>query len=124
MKAYGHLTLGVLALLLASTSTLNAQTVADAAQTLERARHAELVEGDLSRAMTLYRQVAQSATASRAEVAGALVSLGSKLEVVGSTEAASIYRKVVSEFSDQPKAFLSPVEQQGEKVLPHPPSAL
>ena len=73
---------------------------------LERAAHAEMVEGDLAQAVRLYRQVAMSASASRNHVARALVALGNTYDLQGSPEAVPAYQRVVSEFSDQPEMFL------------------
>ena len=73
---------------------------------LEQAAHAEMVEGDLARAVRLYRQVAMSASASRNHVARALVALGNTYDLQGSPEAVPAYQRVVSEFSDQSEMFL------------------
>ena len=89
-----------------STATVSAQTREDAPMVLEQAAHAEMVEGDLARAVRLYRQVAMSASASRNHVARALVALGNTYDLQGSPEAVPAYQRVVSEFSDQPEMFL------------------
>ncbi len=84
-----------------------AQTYANASIILQQAAHAELVTGDIDRAISLYRQVAESVSASREDVAKALIALGNSHELIGSHEARTAYSRVVSEFSDQPGAFLS-----------------
>ena len=84
-----------------------AQRIADASFILEQAVHAEVVTGDIDQAILLYRQVAESASASRENVAKALVSLGGMYELIGSNRAETVFERVVSEFSDQPSAFFA-----------------
>lgn len=86
---------------------LDAQERVDAPMILERASHAQMIDGDLGQAVFLYRQVATSATASRQNVAVALVALGSMYELQGSPEAIPTYERVISEFSDQPDSFMA-----------------
>jgi len=99
-------------LIAASVATLflvtdvDAQNRVDAPMILEQAAHAKMVEGDLDQAASLYRQVAMSPTASRSDVAVALVALGNTYELQGSQEAVPTYERVVSEFSDQPESFM------------------
>ena len=99
-------------LITASITTLllitdvGAQNSVDAPMILEQAAHAKMVEGDLDQAALLYRQVATSPTASRSDVALALLALGSTYELQGSQEATPTYERVVSEFSDQPESFM------------------
>lgn len=83
------------------------ETRMDAPMVLEQAAHAEMVDGDLARAASLYRQVAMSASASRNHVARALVELGNTYQLQGSAEAIPTFERVVSEFSDQPEMFLA-----------------
>jgi Tol biopolymer transport system component len=85
----------------------SAQTFADASLTLERAVHAEMVSGDMDRAIALYREVAESMSASREDMAKALIALGRSYELTGSDEAVTVYNRLVSEFPDQSEAFLS-----------------
>lgn len=85
----------------------SAQTFADASLTLERAVHAEMVSGDMDRAIALYREVAESMSASREDMATALIALGRSYELTGSAEATTVYNRLVSEFPDQSDAFLS-----------------
>jgi Tol biopolymer transport system component len=107
MKTTLLLLLCAIAVSLLTAITVTAQTREDAPMVLEQAAHAEMVEGDLARAATLYRQVAMSASASRNHVAQALVALGNTYELQGSPEAITAYGRVVSEFSDQPGLFLA-----------------
>ncbi|MFT5139832.1 MAG: Tol biopolymer transport system component [Lysobacterales bacterium] len=105
MKTTSH-SLTVLIAMLFCAADVSAQSRVDAPMVLEKASHARMVEGDLSQAISLYRQVAMSATASRQHVARALVELGSAYELQGSPEAVPAYERVVSEFSDQPTSFM------------------
>jgi len=93
--------------LIGSAITTRAQTYADASILLKQAAHAEMVTGDIDRAISIYRQVAESVAASRENVAKALIALGSTYELIGSGEARAVYNRVVSEFSDQSAAFLT-----------------
>lgn len=86
---------------------VSGQSRAEAPMILEKAFHAQMVEGDLDQAISLYRQVAMSATASRNNVAQALLALGNSYELQGSPEAVPAYQRVVSEFSDQPVSFMA-----------------
>ena len=85
---------------------VEAQKKVDAPLIIEQAAHAKMVEGDLDKAVSLYSLVALSPTASRRDVAVALVELGSAYELQGSKEAESAYERVISEFSDQPESFI------------------
>ena len=102
----------IVALITVSLATLflitdvDAQNRVDAPMVLEQAAHAKMVEGDLDQAASLYKQVAMSPTASRSDVAVALVALGNTYELQGSQEAMPTYERVVSEFADQPESFM------------------
>jgi len=106
MKTTSILVTVSIAILLTVTD-VDAQRRVDAPMILEKASHAQMVEGNLDQAISLYRQVALSATASRNYVAQALVALGNTYELQGSPEAIPTYERVVSEFSDQPKSFIA-----------------
>lgn len=106
MKTIPMLLLVAIPISLLTALAVTAQTREEAPMVLEQAAHAEMVDGDLARAARLYRQVATSASASRHHVARALVALGNTYELRGSPEAIPAYRRVVSEFSDQPEMFL------------------
>ncbi|MCH8247474.1 MAG: PD40 domain-containing protein [Bacteroidetes bacterium] len=92
---------------LSSTTPTQAQAYANASIILRQAAHAKMVTGDIDRAISLYRQVSESVSASREDVAKALIALGSVYELIGSDDAGTVYNRVVSKFSDQPGAFLS-----------------
>ncbi len=89
-----------------AVSSSFAQSRVDAPMLLEQASHAKMIDGDLDQAASLYRQVATSATASRNNVAVALVALGETYQLQGSSEAIPTYERVVSEFADQPESFM------------------
>ncbi len=93
---------GVLAVLVLGSA-------APGAQELERlfkaAMNAELVDGDLSRAIEQYKKVA--ASANRALAAQALVRMAECYQKLGNAEAQKIYERVVREFADQPEAALA-----------------
>jgi len=91
-----------LLLVLAAAAILAGQT-ADMGVTLERAIRKENVEGDLSGAIELYKQVVAKA-ANRADVAKALLGLGECYEKQGSAEAQKAYERLVKEFGDQAEA--------------------
>lgn len=107
-----NLVKSILALVTVLIATLSiapgvyAQSNVDAPMTLEMASHARMVEGDLDRAISLYKQVSLSATASRSNVAKALVALGDTYALQGSAKALPTYERVISEFSDQPTSFV------------------
>lgn len=100
-----QIAISIATLLLAFNS--GAQNRVDAPLLLEQAAHVKMVEGDLDRVASLYRQVATSPTASRSDVALALVALGNTYELQGSQEAVATYERVVSEFADQPESFMT-----------------
>ncbi len=106
MRTLQVLLVSTIAISLLTVTPATAQTREDAPMVLEQAAHAEMVEGDLTRAVRLYRQVATSASASRIHVARALLALGKTYELQGSPEAVPAYQRLVSEFSDQPEMFL------------------
>jgi len=70
---------------LISATDVASQSRVDAPMLLEKASHAQMIEGDLDQAVSLYRQVAVSPTVSRSDVAVALVALGNTYELQGCT---------------------------------------
>jgi Tol biopolymer transport system component len=68
---------------------------------LQAAVHAELVEGDLERALRLYREIAADRSAGRGVAATALVNLGRTYEKLGNAQARSAYERVVRDYGDQ-----------------------
>ena len=91
---------------LISATDVASQSRVDAPMLLEKASHAQMIEGDLNQAVSLYKQVAMSPTANRNDVAVALVELGNAYALQGSPEAVPSYERVVSEFSDQSESFM------------------
>lgn len=107
MKRLIHSLIPLVLLVLVTGKPLAAQTFASAGSMLEEAAHEQLVTGDMERAISLYHQVSESASASRANVAKALISLGTAYEIIGSSDAVVTYRRVVEEFSDQPSIYIA-----------------
>ena len=89
-----------LAAVLAASFAL-AQKSDQAEVLLKAAANKELVDGDLSAAIELYKKVVAQPGASRAAVAKALVQMGQCYEKLGDAEARKAYQRVVREFSDQ-----------------------
>jgi len=92
-------------LLALASGPVIAQNRADADLILTQAMHARIVEGDIENAISLYRKLVMSPSASRFHVATALVELGDSYQLTGSPEAIPAYERVLSEFGDQPKPF-------------------
>jgi hypothetical protein len=90
----------VLVVLLAASGAL-AQERSEAEVLLQAARHAEQVDGDLERAIELYRGVVSQHPTERAVAARALVWLGQCYEKLGSAEAQRAYRQVLTDYADQ-----------------------
>jgi hypothetical protein len=88
----------------------HAQQNADLA--LQRASHLRMIEGDLDNALALYESVADSAAASRAHVAKALVEMGDTYQMMGSSEAVTAYERVLSEYTDQPEGGVQPGQRR------------
>lgn len=107
MKTFSWLFLFAITASVFTAPAVAPETRADASMVLEQAAHAKMVEGDLARAASLYRQVSMSASASRNHVARALVQLGNTYQLQGSAEAIPTFERVVAEFSDQPEMFLA-----------------
>jgi Tol biopolymer transport system component len=68
------------------------------------AQQKETVDGDLTAAIKLYRQVADAKSTPSALAASALVRLGHCYERLGSTEAAKAYERVVTQFGKEEAA--------------------
>jgi Tol biopolymer transport system component len=81
--------------------TLQAQERSPAEVRLQAALHAEEVEGNLTRAIELYREVATRYGRERDVAARALFYLGRTYEKQGSQEATRAYQRVVREYGDQ-----------------------
>ncbi len=96
-----------LALVLAATTFAappSAQRAADAEVTLQAAAHAELVEGDLEKAIRLYRDVLARFPGERAVAARALLKLGACYEKIGHAQARAAYERLLRDYADQPDA--------------------
>jgi Tol biopolymer transport system component len=100
-----HALICSITLLAAAMASQPAHAQQDTDLALQRAGHLRMVDGDLDNALALYRAVALSAAASRAHVARALVEMGDTYQMMGSSEAAVAYERVLNEYTDQPEAF-------------------
>ena len=78
-----------------------AQSADRAEASLQAAQHAELVEGDLERAIRMYRDIARTQASNRSVAARALVYLGRAYEKLGDAQARAAYERVVREYGDQ-----------------------
>jgi tetratricopeptide (TPR) repeat protein len=103
MSAMKH-TLSILVLLLVAVPA-HGQLFAEASRTLREADHARMVFGDLDRATVLYRKVAESPSASRADVARALYSLAAVAEMSNRQQAVEMYQRITTEFPDMSASF-------------------
>jgi Tol biopolymer transport system component len=91
-----------------------AQTRAEAEVLLQAASHVELVEGDLEKAIRLYREVVERFKGERAVAATALVKIGAAYEKLGRDGAREAYQRVLRDYADQPDATrLARVRLQG-----------
>jgi len=81
--------------------SLNAQERSPAEVRLEAAQHMEEVEGNLTRAIDLYRDVVRRYGGERDVAARALFYMGRSYEKLGSQEATRAYQRVVREYGDQ-----------------------
>ncbi len=68
---------------------------------LEQALHVEQVEGDLERALQLYRELIESHSSIREVAAEAQLHIGLCLEKLGLTEARQAYRRVIDGYPEQ-----------------------
>lgn len=93
---------GLLLLVVLTTPLMRAQTVDRAAATmLETAIQAEIVDGDLDRAIELYRQILTRFANARAVAAQALLHLGQCYEQRGDPQARQTYQRLLREYGDQ-----------------------
>lgn len=88
-------------MLLAGPHALTAQPAAQADKLLAAAQQKATVEGDLRGAIELYRKIAAGAGANRALATQALLAMADCYEKLGQREAATVYERIVREFSDQ-----------------------
>jgi len=87
--------------LLAPAAGVRAQGRQSPDVALQAAVHTELVEGNLERAIQLYRNIATNHAANRAVAANALVYMGRAYEKLGRAEARRAYEQVVRDYADQ-----------------------
>ncbi len=92
----------ILLLVLWSSSAIPAQDSEDPELLYQKAVHWEVVEGDLERALELYRQVSLLTSVSRSTAARALLRMGHCLEKLGRADASRIYLRILDEYGDQP----------------------
>lgn len=78
-----------------------AQKSADAEMLFQTASHAELLEGDLDKAIKLYREVIAKFPGDRAVAARALVKLGACYEKTGRDAARAAYERVLRDYAEQ-----------------------
>lgn len=94
-----NLALGALALVAALATTAVSQRSAGA--TLQEAVDLELVAGDLTRAIALYREIASRHPANRPVAAQALANLGRAYEKLGASDATDAYQRLVRDYPEQ-----------------------
>ena len=92
----------ILLLVLWSASAIPAQDSEDPELLYQKAVHWEVVEGDLERALELYRKVTLLSSVSRSTAARALLRTGRCLEKLGRADASRIYLRILDEYGDQP----------------------
>ena len=92
----------ILLLGLWSASAIPAQDAEDPELLYQTALHWEVVEGDLERALELYRRVTLLTSVSRSTAARALLRMGQCLEKLGRADASRIYLRILNEYGDQP----------------------
>ncbi|MFC1530046.1 tetratricopeptide repeat protein [Gemmatimonadota bacterium] len=68
---------------------------------LQAAINAELVEGDLEKAIRLYQQICDQFSGHRTIAAQALLRLGQSYEKLGNQQAAEVYERLIAEYADQ-----------------------
>ena len=93
--------LAVLTVIAFAVTTSAVAQEREAEVALQQAMHAEQVEGDLERAIDLYRAIVEQHGDARTVAAKALLSLGQCYEKLGRTEAMNAYEQLVREYGDQ-----------------------
>jgi len=94
--------LGLVAL--AGAAMTSAQSNGEAEMALREAMHVEVSEGDLERAVELYRAIVDRFGETRPVAAQALLRMGMSYERLGRREAAAAYEQLVADYADQ-RAF-------------------
>jgi len=96
--------LGLVAL--AGAVMTSAQSNGQADMALREAMHVEVSEGNLERAIELYRSIVDRFGDTRPVAAQALLRMGMSYEKLGRREAAAAYKQLVADYADQ-RAFAS-----------------
>jgi Tol biopolymer transport system component len=97
--------------LLAAALLAVAQKADDAERMLKAAQNAELVDGNLQRAIEQYKKIAQSGN--RALAAKALLRMAECYQKLGDAESKKIYERIVREYRDQKEAVAAAQEKLG-----------
>lgn len=98
-----RLALRAIALAVVSTTLLSAQQ-RSAAELLQSGVIQETVKGDLSRAIELYRQAAETAGADRATAAKAQLRLGAAYQKQGDRKARALFESLARDYADRSEA--------------------
>jgi Tol biopolymer transport system component len=94
----------VLAMLMACAGIITTAQQPSARMMLEAARKAEVIDGDLARAIEQYKAVADRYAADRAVAAEALVRLAAAYQKLGDAQATAVYERVIRDYADQKEA--------------------
>jgi Tol biopolymer transport system component len=94
-------TLVLSAALIAGAPLAAAQSDGQAEMMLREAMHAELSDGDLQRAIELYRTIVERHGDARPVAAQALLRMGMSYEKLGMREAQAVYQELLSDYGDQ-----------------------
>ncbi|MCZ6727008.1 MAG: tetratricopeptide repeat protein, partial [Acidobacteria bacterium] len=93
-----------LALFASAPLAATAQSNGQAELLLREAMHAEISDGDLERAIELYRTIVERYGNARSVAAQALLRIGMSYEKLGMREAREAYAELLSNYGDQPDA--------------------
>jgi Tol biopolymer transport system component len=116
LPSFQRLLAAVMAVLLTAAYAA-AQKEADFENRFRDALHKEQADGDLNGAITIYRAIIASPSASRSVKARALLQLGGSMETLGQ-QAESVYERIVREFEDQPVAAQARTKLASMKPAP------
>ena len=95
------LSISIVWLLLLGGGTAVAQLAEDGYDLFQQALLQETVEGDLERAIELYRRIVDNFGDNRPLDAFALIHIGQCWEKLGSAEASKAYEQVLRDYADQ-----------------------
>jgi uncharacterized protein (DUF1800 family) len=93
--------IGLLVVIAVAGPALLAQPADTAGTLLESATHAELVDGNLKKAVGLYQQIVTGYSGERPVVAAALLGLGRCYEQLGDSRTRQTYERLISHYADQ-----------------------